>query len=199
LQQADRFRLRRRLAIGVVAVLILIPVYMLFIRDEGSSKAPSDSALIEAAHDPAKAEQVLVQRIGDHEQGIEVDYPSDWRGQLDKGTVRVTSPDKTTVISVKAEAAATQAKSLFRAAVTGVAGDLKGAKVSFLKDPPAIAGLPSAQAVLTGKQGDKSRTALVAVARGKKHSYLVGVLATQGGGDAGVANLILARGLRLTG
>jgi hypothetical protein len=199
LQQADRFRLRRRLSIGVVAVLILIPVYMLFIRDEGSSKAPSDSGLIEAAHDPSKADQVLVQSIGDHEQGIELHYPSDWQGQLDKGTVRLTSPDKTTAISVRAEAPATQATSLFKAAVTGVSKDLKGAKVSYIKDPPAIAGLPSAQAIVTGKEGNKSRTALLVVARGKKHSYLIGVLVPQGGGDAGVANLILARGLTLTG
>lgn len=186
----------------VITALIAVPVYMLFIRDDeggGSSKSPNGSALLGAAHDPAKAGQVLVQRIGDHKLGIELRYPSDWRGRLDHGFVRVTSPAKTTVISISAKATASQARSLFKAAVTGVSKDLNGAKLTYDRDPAPIAGLPSAQAVVTGKQGKASRTALVAVARGKKRSYLVTVLAPQGGGEAGVANLILVRGLALTG
>jgi hypothetical protein len=186
------------LALGVIAVLIAVPVYMLFIRDDGGSKAPSTSELVQAVRDPAKAAQVLEQRIGDQAQGIEVRYPADWRGRLDQGTVRVNSVDDDTILSVAAKAKASQSQALFAVAVKGVAADLKGAKVRYSAKPAPIAGLRAAQAVITGTQKGEPRTALVAVARGKKHAYLVTVL-SPGGGDAGVANLILVRGLTLSG
>ncbi len=184
----------------VITALIVVPLYMLFIRDDGKDKeAPSQSALVEAAKDPAKAAAVLEQRIGDHKQGIDIRYPSDWRGQVDQGTVRVTSPDQTTAIAVSAKAGAPQAKSLFKAAVDGASADFKNAEVSYAQKPTPIAGLPSAQAVIKGSQGGAPRTALVAVVRGTQRSYVVSVLAPAQGGDVGVANLILVRGLRLTG
>jgi hypothetical protein len=198
-QQADRFRLRRRLAIGVVAVLILIPIYMLFIRDDSDSSPPTTRDLVEAAKSQSAADAVLVQAKGDHKQGIEIHYPSDWDGVLDKGTVRVTGPDKQTVVAVTAKAEASQSKALFRAAVNGVGVDFKDPKLTYAKHPGPISGLPSAQAFITGNVNGTPRKALVAVVRGRHRAYVVAVFVPANGGDAGTANLIISRGLVLSG
>ena len=177
-------------------VLIALPVYMLFIRDDGSGGS-SDSTLVQAVNDPAKAAEALPQDIGDDAQGIEIHYPADWQGQLDKGTVRVSSPDKGTAIAVVAGGSSGQAKGLFAAATNGVAADFQSPKITYAKEPGAIAGLPSAQAVIKGTQNGQARSVLIAVVRGAKRSYVVSVFTPSEGGDVGTANLIVARGLSL--
>lgn len=179
-------------------VFIVLPVYMLFVRDTDDD-APSTSALVEAAKDPRAAADVLTQATGDREQGIEVRYPSDWKGRLEDGVVRVTGPNKSTVLAVAAKAKSSQARALFGKALEGIGADLKGAKVTYLKQPGPVGGLPSAQALVTGTRGKTPVAAVVAVAKGRKKAYVVSILGPKDSGETAVANLIMARGLTLSG
>jgi hypothetical protein len=186
----------------VIAVLIAVPVYMLFLRGDGDDKAPSDSALLEATTDPDKAAQVLLHQIGDPQQGITLRYPSGWTPQTEAGVVRVTSDDGT-VIAVTSQGSASQAPAVFHEAVHGVSlGYVKPKQVTLVpaKKQPPIAGLPSAGAVVTGqlKTGGQ-RTTIVSVARGTRHAYVVSVSVLPDGGQLEAANLIVERGLTLSG
>jgi hypothetical protein len=177
-------------------VLIALPVYMLFIRDSGDDGS-SRSALLDAARDPATAGAVLTQSTGDPKQGIVVRFPAGWKGKLADGAVRVTAPNNTTVLSVSAKGNAGNARTLFAAALEGIGADLKGAKVTYVKNPDPIGGLPSAQALVTGTRGKAKINAVVAVARGKKSAYLVSLIGPQGSDESAIANLVIARGLTL--
>ena len=103
--------------LGVVAVLIVIPVYVLFIRDDDSP--PSDSELLGAAADPNKAAEVLLEQVSDAEQGITIRYPAGWHGDTEDETVRVKSPDSNTAIAVTTGGPANKAPAVFQEAVRG--------------------------------------------------------------------------------
>ncbi len=195
-------QLRQWLALAVIAVLIAVPVYMLFLRPDGSGTSSSD--LAKAARDPAEAAKVLSQQAGDPGQGISVRFPPEWSGGEARGVVRLSSGDKTTSIAITSRGGARDAKTVFREAIAGVRSDFKSnATLRYIsaKQQAPIAGLPSAAAVVTGalKHGGP-RTAQIFVARGKRRSYLITVLGPTGiGVQTGVVYLILGRGLTLTG
>jgi len=181
-------------------VLIVVPVYVLFIRDDDSP--PSDSELLGAAADPNKAAEVLLEQVSDAQQGITIRYPAGWHGDTEDKTVRVKSPDPKTVIAVTTGGPANQAPAVFQEAVRGVASSYEHPRVTLAKPAEAkpISGLPSASAVISGKlKGGDNATTLLSVARGSHTAYVVSAIVPPNGGDIGVANLILQRGLTLSG
>jgi hypothetical protein len=178
---------------------------MLFLRgdgDEGSNATGASSDLVKAATDPGAAAKVLIKQVADPKQGVTVRFPNDWEGDVDGPTVAVKDPGSTTSITITSPGPARDAKTIFRGAVKVVEKGFKGAKVSLIPaaEQKPVAGLPAAGAVIRGQpaKGVK-RNALVLVARGKKRSYVITVLTPPGGGQLGVANLIIARGLTLSG
>jgi hypothetical protein len=200
--QQDRFRLRRRLAIGVIAAFILIPVYMLFIRDDGGSQ-PSQSTLVQAANDPNKAAEVLLEQVSNASQGITIRFPNGWSGQKSGSTVRAKSGDGKTVVAVTTGGPASSARTVFRDTTDGIAGDYEKPKVSLVpaKEAPRIAGLNTAGAVITGrlKKGGGQSTTLLYVVQGKRRAYVVSLITPQDANQLAAGNLILARGLTLSG
>ena len=186
--------------LGVIALLIVVPVYMLFIRDGDSP--PSDSELLGAAADPNKAAEVLLEQVSDAEQGITIRYPAGWHGDTEEKTVRVKSPDSKTVVAVTTGGPADKAPVVFKEAVRGVASSYEHPRVTLAKPEQAkpVSGLSSASAIISGKlKGGDNATTLLSVARGRHTAYVVSAIVPPNGGDIGVANLILDRGLTLSG
>jgi hypothetical protein len=188
---------RRRIGALIVAVLIAVPSYVLLNRGSGSTISAEDYQ--RAATDPAAALRVLSHRITSPQQGIEVLYPSGWRGELVNGGVRVTSDDNATGVLVSPRGTAAQATSVLKAAVSGISASLQGAKATYPRRQTPIAGRPAGEAVVTGTRNGARLRILVAVVRGGRVSYVITVLAPPGGGQVGIANLILVRGLTLSG
>jgi hypothetical protein len=200
--QRDRFRLRRRLAIGVIAAFILIPIYMLFIRDDGGSQ-PSQSTLVQAANDPNKAAEVLLEQVSDPSQGITIRYPGGWIGEKAGSTVRAKSGDGKTVVAVTTGGPADSARTVFRDTTAGISADYEKPKVSLVpaKDAVHVAGLNTAGAVITGrlKKGGGQSTTVLYVVQGKRRAYVVSLITPQDANQLAAGNLILARGLTLSG
>ncbi len=189
---------RRGAAAVAIVAMIAVPGYLLFVDDESSK----DEDLVDAAADPGKAAKVLSEITGAAVQGIAIQFPSDWTGTSAKGVVRVTSEDKSTHLAVTSRGKAADATQIFKQAVQGIALSLKGAKVSFIptKKQKPIAGLPAAGAVVLGRLNNGTqRNVFVSVVRGRQRAYVVTILTPENGGQLGIANLILARGLTLTG
>jgi hypothetical protein len=197
---SDHFTLRRRLAIGVIAALILVPIYMLFIRDDNSST--SQSALSQAVNDPNKAAEVLLEQVGDPSQGITIRFPNGWNGVKVGSVVRAKSSDGRTVIAVTTAGPASQAPAIFKSAVDGISSSYEKPSVKLIpaNQQPSIAGLPTAGAVVSGKlKGGAASTTLVSVVRSKRRAYVVSAIIPADGGELPTANLILSRGLILSG
>jgi hypothetical protein len=201
-QQVDRFRRRRRLAIGVVAALILIPIYMLFIRDDGNSQ-PSQSTLVQATNDPNKAAEVLLEQVSDPSQGITIRFPNGWTGEKAGSTVRAKSSDGKTVVAVTTGGPASSARTVFRDTTAGIAADYRKPKVSLVpaKDQVRISGLNTAGSIVSGrfKKGGGQATTLIYVVQGKRRAYVVSLITPQDANDLVAGNLILARGVTLSG
>lgn len=179
--------------------MIVVPSYLLFFDDDDD---PQGSELVEAAADPNKAAKVLTESSADTKQGIRVNFPSDWTGKVVNRVVRVTSDESETAIAVFSRGGAVDAPGVFKQAVNGFRESLTSPKVTLVpgKQAKPIAGLPSAQAVIVGRdKGGVARRTFVAVARGKKRSYVITVVTPENGGEVVAANLILARGLTLSG
>lgn len=190
--------LRRAVAFAAIAALIGAPIYLLFIRDD--SDDAESSALVRAVTDPEEAAKVLTQHIADKTQGIEARYPDDWKAEKVKGTVRLFSDDDSTGIGILSKGAATVAPATFKKTVNSIKTGFKNPTTEVPQQQVPIAGLPTATAVVRGTDGTgASRSALVAVARGKNRAYVITVLSPPGGGgQIGVANLILIHGLTLS-
>jgi hypothetical protein len=187
----------------LIIALIAVPIYFLFVNDDGSRTSqkasnPSADELRRAATDPAAALKLLSHRVAAPQQGIEVLYPNGWRGDVVNGAVRVTSNDDSTGIAITTKGTARQAKSVFRVAVRGVRGGFRGAKVTYPRRQPPIAGLPAGEAIITGVRNGVRQSLLLAVARGARVSYVITFLA-HGAGQLGIANLIFVRGVTLSG
>ncbi len=146
------------------------------------------------------AGKLLKHQVADARQGIQIRYPDGWTGEKVGQAVRVTSEDSSTGIGIVSKGVPGDFDKVFREAVAGIKGSLEKGKAKVSQQRLPIAGLPAQQAVVTG--ADKSgseRSALVAVARGKGRNYVITVIAPAGGGQIGIANLILLRGLSLIG
>ncbi len=198
--QSERFVARRRLALGVIAVLIVVPVYMLFIRDDDDP--PPEPAVREAVNDPNKAAEILLDQAGDPQQGITVRFPDGWSSANENQVVRAKSADGRTVIAVTTGGPAAQAPKLFTKAVKGVSSSYTKPKVALIpsKEQPPIGGLPAAGAIVSGQlKGGGPGTTFVYVSRGSRRAYVVSALVPSDGGDLPTANLILTRGLTLSG
>ncbi|MDX6616426.1 MAG: hypothetical protein QOD60_1517 [Solirubrobacterales bacterium] len=202
MERADSFKLRRRLAIGVIAAFILIPVYMLFIRDDGGSE-PSQSALVQATQDPNKAAEVLLDQVSDPSQGITIRFPSGWTGERTGSIVRATSHEGKTAVAVTTGGPADSARTVFRDTTAAIAADYEKPKVSLVpaRDALHIAGLNTAGASVSGrlKKGGAQSTTLLYVVQGKRRAYVVSLITPQDATQLAAGNLILARGLTLSG
>jgi len=92
--------LRRGAAGLLIASMILVPGYLLFVKDDDKAPSPADSDLVEAARDPNKAAEVLIEGVADPAQGITVNHPSGWDGSVARGVVRVIGDDGPTAIAI---------------------------------------------------------------------------------------------------
>ncbi len=193
-----RIWLRRLGALLLIAAMIAVPVYV-FLTREDDELTDSEKAALDASADPAQTDKFLTQIGGDPKQGIEVRHPDDWTLQVKGKTVRLASMDRTTTLGITGEGKPQDAPAIFRSATDGAKKQLGAKKATFPGGRTKVSGLPTATAVVQGKAGGAKRSALIAVARGKKRSYVITVLAPTGGGQLGIANLILVRGLTLSG
>lgn len=179
--------------------MIAAPIYVLLIRDDEEGGG-SSAAIVKAATDAVEAAKILTERVADKQQGIEIRYPDDWHGEKVEGAVRVFSDDDTTGIAVVSKGNASEAPQIFKQSVKSVKRGFKDVQTQVPTRQTPIAGLPAATAALTGTdRRGVSRSALLAVARGRNRAYVITVLSPPGGGgQLEVANLILIAGLKLT-
>jgi hypothetical protein len=199
-----RAQRRQIAALGVIAALIAVPLYMLVFHDDsgGGSSGAGEGDLVKAAKDPREAAKVLNQHVAEPKLGIAIRYPARWRGETADGAVRVRDSSTPTGLGIVSPGPAKDAKKIFRAAVGDTKASFKQAKVTFV--PAAqqnpLAGLPTAGAVVRDTtSGPNGQSALVLVSRGKQRSYLTTVFSPPGGGDLPTAQLVLARGVTLSG
>jgi hypothetical protein len=146
---------------------------------------------------------VLLEQVSDPSQGITIRFPNGWTGQKAGSTVRAKSGDGKTVVAVTTGGPADSARTVFRDTTAGISGDYRKPKVALIpaKDELHIAGLNTAGAVISGrlKKGGGESTTLLYVVQGKRRAYVVSLITPQDASQLAAGNLILARGLTLSG
>lgn len=184
----------RAVALTVLAVALTVAIVAL-IGDDGGESTEGPTATAPPA-EPALP--TLRKTTASKAVGIKVQRPRGWVATRKQGAIRLRTRDRSTQVVISSPAGARAASHVFRAAVASFRRGYR--RVSVALQPPAkLAGLPAASAriIATNKHGTRI-TALVIVARGRKHAYLVEVLSPRRGGRLGDAQLILSRGLKLT-
>jgi predicted Zn-dependent protease len=172
----------------VVAVLAAVGAVLAFSAGDDDDEGDADVSL------PELGRAIEVRGLG-----IRIERPSGWKASREAGAVKLTSPDRSTLIAVSAPGEADEAAAVFRDTLAAIRDGYEDVEVR-LERPGRLGGLRAANASVqaTNEAGGRL-SALVAVARGEEHAYLVEVFAPQGGGELVEAQAVLSTGLRLSG
>jgi hypothetical protein len=197
-ESPDPFLRRRAVALTLITALIVIPAAILLSQLVGGGGG-GGRATTTGSRDvviPATPH-----RLVDRKAGISISWPDGWRQSRKAGTIKLISRDKTTALLIAASQPATPqaAKAEYKNILGALQQAYRHPKVELVRVSQPLAGLPTASAFVTGRntKGNLQRVGVI-VARGRKHVYIVEVIApTRGGrlGDIAVMN----RRLQLTG
>jgi hypothetical protein len=166
---------------------MLIPLAVLLTRGDGDE---GDAA------DPL----VLPRALNDAKRGISLRWPDGWTLARPKGRVELTSSDRTTAMLIAATrpSSGPLAAQEYKDVISELKRVYKKPKVALTRDSKPLSGLPTASAIVRGvNRKGVQQVISVIVAKGRRHVYLIEIVAPQGGGRLGDAALI-SRSLRLT-
>ena len=160
----------------MILAAIVVPAYILANRHLGGDPAPEDVVRGEVERRAAG----LTESLDDPKTGISARWPAAWDRRERDGAVAFRSPNAKMVISISTPAPARDADELRKGAISSIEEEYRKAKIQHGKGR-TIGGLPAKGAVINARQrsGDPARI-LVAVARGRKRSYLLQVVSAPG-------------------
>lgn len=186
----DLFLRRRAVALTVITALIVIPAVLLLNQLFGGGDGSRDVTLPSTPH-----------KFKDRKTGIEVRWPKGWEMKRRPGGVVLTSKDDTTAFVVGASRPGTSraARATFRQVVGALRATYRKPRVRYAANPRQIDGLPTLGALISGKKkrGGAAQQVTVNIARGRRHVYLIEIIAPARGGRLGDVALI-GRRLRLS-
>jgi hypothetical protein len=155
---------RRVLLMFIVGLAVAIPVTLL-LRGDDDEPAPATTSVVPALNP------------GVNDKGLDAHYqvPKGWKESRQGGAIKLQSRDKTTLIAIAAPAAASQSEQVLDDAIAGVKSGYRDVDIH-PGSGKKVGGLKAKGAVATAKTPDGGALRiLIAVAKGKRHTYLVEV------------------------
>jgi hypothetical protein len=188
---AERFLRRRAVALTAITALIVIPAAVLVSQLFGGDDSNKNDLVIPATP----------HAFTDRGAGITIRWPDGWRQTHRPGAVKLVSKDNTTAILVAASTPATAkaARSEFRDVIVALRRSYRHPRVDLAGSSQPVSGLRTATATISGRnsKGVAQQVSAI-VARGKRHVYLIEIIAPNRGGRLGDVALI-SRRLELRG
>jgi hypothetical protein len=180
---------RRVLLMLIVGLAVAIPVTLL-LRDQNDDSAPATTSVAPALNP------------GVNDKGLDAHYqvPKGWKESHQAGAIKLQSNDKSTLIAIAAPAGASQSEQVLDDAIAGVRSGYRNVDIQ-RGSGKKIGGLKAKGAVAAAKTPDGGALRiLLAVAKGKSHTYLVEVFTSANASPQRLAEAQVAlNSLRLQG
>lgn len=151
---------------------------LVLLADDEEGSEPIEPAVERSPEEVAAelAERTLTESLEKEDAGVKAAYPEGWRRSEESGIVSLESPDRCTVISLSAPAAAAEAKQLREDAIAALRQSFKKVEVRRNK-PGALGGLPTTGALLAVRNEQGNNVLIdIAVSRGKDLAHLTQVV-----------------------
>jgi hypothetical protein len=178
-------------ALTVITALIVVPGVLLLTQVIGGGDGSSDVTLPGTPH-----------HYTDKKSGISVRWPNGWKLTRRAGGVVLSSKDRTTGLVIAASRPSTRraARATLKATVFALSQTYRRPRVSLARNSRSVSGLPTETARIAGtrRKGGGRQITSVIIARGRRHVYLIEIIAPARGGRLGDVALI-SRRLRLSG